>query len=172
MSPRELSLGECAPFYTRYIDQVPDHVSIHHALLLAESEVVTLVEKLPEEVGNHRYAEGKWSIKEVLLHMTDTERIFANRALRIARGDRTSLPGFEQDDYVPHSFANERSLADIMEERNAVRLSTLLLFKSFQHSVLANLGQADHKAISVRAIGYIISGHDLHHLAVVKERYL
>jgi hypothetical protein len=155
-----------------YINLVPDATEIHQGLLLSEHQLTTLVEKLPEEVGDHRYAEGKWSIKELLVHLTDTERIFANRALRSARGDKTPLPGFEQDDYVPTSAADGRSLDSIMEERNAVRLSTILLFKSFHHNVLGHIGQADGKPMSVRAIGYILAGHDLHHLQVINERYL
>lgn len=172
MSPRAITEEECAPFYMGYVRLLPDKSEIHQSLALAEYDLSSLVEKLPEEVGDLRYAPGKWSIKELLIHLMDTERIFANRALRIARRDTTPLPGFEQDDYIPASDAQRRSLADILEERNAIRLSTLLMFKSFSEDALMRRGLADGNPISVRAIGYILAGHDLHHLRILQDRYL
>ena len=119
-----------------------------------------------------RYAENKWTIKEILVHIMDDERIFMYRALRIARNDKTPLPGFEQDDYVPYSRANERSLANIFREYKTVRNATLSLFNSLSKEDLMRVGTANNHHVNVRALAYHIAGHELHHLNIIKERYL
>src|SRR5690606_18442301 len=129
-------------------------------------------DSLDENQGLYSYAHGKWTLKEVLIHCIDTERIMSYRALRFARNDQTELPGFEQNDYVPQSEANSRKMADLIEEYKILRQSTILLFKSFSDDVLKRAGVANGNPISVRALGFVISGHELHHLNVCKERYL
>jgi hypothetical protein len=127
---------------------------------------------VPEEKLSYRYAEGKWTIKEIMAHLIDDERIYAYRALRFARNDQTELPGFDQDDYAIESAANERSLDDLLEEFAAVRRSTIALFNSFDERVWTRSGVASGNVMSVRAAAYHIAGHELRHLNIIKERYL
>jgi uncharacterized damage-inducible protein DinB len=119
-----------------------------------------------------RYAPGKWTIKEILVHVVDDERIYAYRALRFARGDLTPLPGFEQDEFAAASDANERPVPDILAEHAAVRDATIALFRGLPEAALLRSGVADGKRFTVRALGYHMAGHEAHHMAVVKERYL
>lgn len=127
---------------------------------------------IPPEKENYRYAEGKWTPKDILLHLIDAERIFAYRALRIARNDKTALPGFEENDYVIEANAEERSMESLLEEYFDVRKATISLFLSFSADALKRLGEASGFSVSVRAIGYIILGHEKHHANVIIERYL
>ena len=127
---------------------------------------------MPPDKLTYRYAENKWTIKEILVHIMDDERIYAYRALRIARNDKTPLPGFEQDDYVPFSKANQRSLASILREYKTVRQATVSLFTSFNMEDLLRIGTANDHPVSVRALAWHIAGHELHHLNIIKERYL
>lgn len=127
---------------------------------------------MPIEKQNYRYAEGKWTPKDILLHLVDAERIFAYRALRIARNDKTALPGFEENDYVIEAKAEERSMSSLLEEYSEVRKATISLFLNFGEEVLKRLGEASNCSVSVRAIGYIILGHEKHHVDVIFERYL
>lgn len=120
----------------------------------------------------YRYQEGKWSIKEIVQHIIDAERVFAYRALRFSRFDITPLPGFEEDDYVKFSDADNRTMEDLLEEFVWVRKSTIKMFESFSEEMLLHKGTASEKTISVRAIGYVITGHCIHHQNVIKERYL
>ncbi|TCK69222.1 DinB family protein [Winogradskyella wandonensis] len=134
--------------------------------------VVRFYKSLPKAKEEYAYAEGKWTPKDILLHIIDTERIFSYRALRIARGDKTEMAGFEQDDYVLSGEANKRDLKSLIKEYIAVRNSTITLFNSFNDEALKALGKASGSNISVRAIGYIITGHENHHNKVIQERYL
>jgi uncharacterized damage-inducible protein DinB len=126
---------------------------------------------IPEEKAPYRYAEGKWSVKEMLQHIIDTERIFGYRALSIARKDTTPLPGFDENTYANASKAGERSLAGLIEELKAVRTSTDLLLKSFTEDDLQQTGITNGHPNTVNAIGYIIFGHILHHKKILEERY-
>jgi hypothetical protein len=171
MKPNELSKTEYSSFNATYINAVDD-VSLIEGLENGLDQLVSFTENIPVEKLEYRYAEGKWTIKDILLHLIDAERIFAYRALRISRGDKTPLAGFEENDYVPYALANSRSLESLLTEFQFVRNSTLCLFKSFSGEQLAYLGTASNNTISVRAIGFIISGHQNHHLKVIKERYL
>jgi len=119
-----------------------------------------------------RYAVDKWSIKEVLIHIIDDERIYAFRALAFARNDKTILPGFEQDDYAKYSDENCRIIKNIMSEYEAVRFATIELFKGFSDKALLRIGSANENKTSVRALGYHIAGHELHHIKIIKEKYL
>jgi hypothetical protein len=127
---------------------------------------------IPEIKGNYSYTEGKWTIKEVIEHITDTERIFAYRALCIARGENQVLPGFEQDDYADAANSNERNLIDLIEEFRKVRAANLSLFKSFSEEVINKKGNVSDYQITVNAILYVIAGHLNHHINILKEKYL
>ena len=164
--------GEYAPYASMYIDLLPDDGQVLRHLRDNFDQVRRLVSSLPEETLTYRYASGKWSIKEILVHIVDDERIYAYRALRFARGDREELPGFEQDDYARTSGADERSLTSIFAEYEAVRQATIALFDGLPDEALERSGVADGKVMSVRAAAYHIAGHELHHLNVIRERYM
>lgn len=133
---------------------------------------VALLSSLPADKLKYRYAEGKWSIPQILLHITDTERIFSYRILCIARGDKTPLPGFEENDYARESRADERDMKDILEEFQNVRRSTVSLLKSLGDKQLSYTGISNGKEVSVRALCYMLAGHEMHHLKVIQEKYL
>ncbi len=162
---------EYQPFYARYISLVPSRE-------LAQTLDVQLAESLPvlraigEQKSLHRYAPGKWSIKEVLGHLIDSERIFTYRALRFARNDQTPLPGFDQDPYVAAANFDSRPWDDLIAEYEHVRRSTILFFRALTPEQLLQSGTANQSAITVRALGYVIAGHELHHLAILRDRYL
>ena len=162
---------EYAPYYGTYIGKVPDG-DLRAMLSSQLRETLALIRSIPESRGGHRYAPDKWSIKEVLGHLVDSERIFSYRALRIGRGDSTPLPGFEQDDYVPSGRFGERTLHDLADELGAVRQATIHLFAHLDEAALERRGTASGKSISVRALAYIIAGHELHHVGILKTRYL
>jgi len=164
--------GEYRNYALAYISKVPDDGNVLQHLQDNLQVVKSTVMGLPEEKLLHAYAPGKWTIKELLVHMMDTERIMAYRALRIARNDKTDLPGFEQEEYTPYLHANERSIENIMDEYEALRKSTVALFSNFQPGVFANVGYANGAPFSVRAAVYIIAGHELHHLKIIREKYL
>ncbi len=164
--------GEYAPYAAMYIDLLPGDGRVLEHLESNFETVRGLVTSLPEEKLTYRYAPGKWSLKEILAHIVDDERIYAYRALRFARGDRAELPGFEQDDYARTSGAGDRSLASILEEYEAVRRATVALFAGLPESAFERSGFADGKVMSVRAAAYHIAGHELHHLGVIRDRYL
>jgi DinB superfamily len=161
---------EYAAYYQKYVALVPgtDIVPILEAQRL---QMIQLFAARSERDGNFRYAPDKWTVKEVLGHVTDSERIFAYRALRIARADQTPLSGFEQDDYVRTGGFVERSLADLAEEFGHVRNATVALFRPLGDGAWARRGTANKNVVSVRALAFIIAGHELHHRAILTERY-
>jgi uncharacterized damage-inducible protein DinB len=169
LKPKE---GEYAPYTIMYISLLPDDGSVLTQLKGNYTSMKNFILSLPESKLLYRYAAGKWTIKETLVHITDTERIFAYRALRFARNDTTALPGYEQNDYVPYSRANERRLTDIFQEYGAVRVATLSLFESFNEEDLLRKGIANGNPASVRALAYQIVGHEMHHMKIIKERYV
>jgi uncharacterized damage-inducible protein DinB len=161
---------EYAPYYDTYICKVPNQDLLQ--LLKEQSEdTCALLSKVPESGADAAYAPGKWTIKEVAGHMVDTERIMAYRLLRVARGDATPLPGFEQDDYVRDGGFHERTLASLIEEFRLVRSSTLALLQGLNGAALARRGTADGKTVSARALAYIIAGHERHHVGILQQRY-
>jgi hypothetical protein len=164
--------GEYAPYAIIYIGLLPDDGLVLKHLKDNLEATRAFIHSLPEERLAYRYAEGKWTIKEILAHVIDDERIYAYRALRFARNDRTELPGFEQDDYALHSGANERSVKDLLDELTTVRQATLSLFEGLDGVALVRAGVADGKTISVRAAAYHIAGHELRHVNIIRERYL
>lgn len=162
---------EYAPYYGRYISRVPEG-DVVRTLETQLAETLALLRAIPEERAGHRYAEGKWTLKEVVGHVSDSERIFAYRALRIGRGDTTPLPGFEQEDYVRGTDFNRRPLADLAAELEAVRRATILLLRGMDDTALARRGTASGYEVTARALAYIIAGHERHHVGVIRERYL
>ncbi len=164
--------NEYAGYYGIYINNIPKDVNIINALEHGREKVQSSIKSIPEEKGNFSYAEGKWNIKEVFGHIADVERIMAYRALCIARGESKSLPGFEQDDYVRTADFNKRSFGSLAEELLHLRNSNIFLFKTFSDEILIRRGLANNKEITVRSLLYIIAGHELHHLKILKEKYL
>ena len=131
-----------------------------------------MLRKVPEEKHIFSYAQGKWTLKEVIQHIIDTERIFCYRALCFARNDKTSLSGFDQDVFAYNDNANDRNYFDLLDEMDILRKSSIQLYKSFSSVALLRIGVASDRNISVRALGYLFSGHQLHHLNVLIDRYL
>ncbi|HEU5217079.1 MAG TPA: DinB family protein [Gemmatimonadales bacterium] len=165
------SATEFAAYYGRYIGTVPDGDLLR--MLEEQGEQTTaLLSGVPESRGGFAYGAGKWTLKEVLGHIADAERVFAYRALRIARGDQTPLPGFDQEPWVPQSGANARTLADLLGELRVVRAATLALLRHLPPEAVGRMGTASDQPVSVRALAWIIAGHERHHLAIVRERYL
>ncbi|MCB9174395.1 MAG: DinB family protein [Flavobacteriales bacterium] len=160
-----------ADYFNHYISLVKEE-NFLKALKISHKEVKKAMKNITEEQGNFAYAKKKWTIKELLVHIIDTERIFCERALRFARQDKTELPGFDHDLYVLNSGANQRTLKDILKEYKAVRKSTLTLFSNFNEKMLNQSGTANGNKLTVLSIAYIISGHELHHLNILKEKYL
>ena len=167
--PRPLP-DEAAPFYQRYIEQVRDE-NIVEQLSSQLQEAEALFGPLDEVRGRQRYAPGKWSVKEVLGHISDAERIFSYRILRIARGDSTPLPGFDENAYVPAAKFDQQSLPSLMRGFRAVRHSSLHLVETIPEEAWARRGEASGSPISARALAYIVVGHVTHHLGVLRERY-
>lgn len=165
------ALSEYAPFYQKYVDKVPEG-DIISVLEYSKHQLLSLLENTPADKYDYRYAEGKWSMKETLLHMIDAERVFSYRALRIARKDQTPLSGFDQDAYVPVSEAAQRTWQSLIDEYKAVRDASIHLFKNISEEASFRLGMASNAAVSVRALAYITAGHELHHLHLFIEKYL
>ncbi|MBA3711370.1 MAG: DinB family protein [Pyrinomonadaceae bacterium] len=164
--------GEYAPYTIMYIGLLPnDGLILKH---LRDNYLITrdFIFSLPEEKLTYRYADGKWTIKEILLHIVDDERIYAYRALRFARNDKTELPGFEQDEHAAYSGANKRSIRSILREFSTVRSSTISLFSGLDDNSFTRVGMANGNVMSVRAAAYHIAGHELRHMNIIKERYL
>ncbi len=170
MIPRPQT-DEYAPFYAGYIQHVPEDADIAVLLRTQPDELRALVAHLSDEAANQRPAPGEWSVKEVLGHINDTERVFAYRALRIARGDTTPLPGFEQNDYVTATHFNARSLANLVDEFDAQRRANVLCFQSLTEAETARRGTASNNPVSARALLYIMAGHVNHHLHSLRTDY-
>jgi uncharacterized damage-inducible protein DinB len=163
--------GEFAPPHAVYISLVP----VGDLLETLESqweELGCLLEELDDDAADYRYAEGKWSVKEVLGHLVDAERIFAYRLLCIARGEKASLPGFDEDAYVAHAGFCARPLEALLEEYDLVRGSTLALLRGLDEAALTRRGLSNGHPASARALAWTLAGHELHHLGVLRERYL
>lgn len=161
---------EYPPFFRRYLAAVPDGDVLE--LLAAQLDgTLALLRPLDATRAAHRYAPGKWSVKESAAHLVDTERILSGRALRFARGDRSDLPGFDQDAYVAGLDLELRPLPDIVDELAAVRAATLALFRGLPAPALARSGTVNGEPVSVRALAYIIAGHERHHQMLFRERY-
>ncbi len=171
MNSNQLPTNEYSKFNATYIKAL-DNVNLIEELEICLHDFIRFVQNIPMDKFDYRYAEGKWDIKDIIQHIIDAERIFSYRALRISRNDQTPLPGFEENDYVDNADANSRSIQELLTEMATVRQSTLLLFKSFTEEQLQLMGTASNHPISVRAIGFLIIGHQKHHQRIFKERYL
>lgn len=172
MSTARPQPGQYVAYFDNYISRVPAGAEPLTVLAEQPAGLRQLIGGLTEEQALTAYAPGKWTIKEMLLHIIDTERIFAYRALRIARGDQQPLPGFDENAYAEESGANARSLSDLFQEYDAVRQATLTLFRSFTPAQLDRTGTASNNPLSVRALLFVLPGHEAHHRHILRERYL
>ncbi len=163
--------GEYASYYEGYVSRVPAGDVLVH-LRSQHHETLSLLSSLPEEKANFAYAPGKWTIKQVAGHITDTERVWVYRALRFARNDRTGLPGFDENLFASEGGFPSRPLNQILEEFRLVREATVAFFSGLPPEHLRRGGEANDQYVTVRALAYIIAGHELHHRAIVQERYL
>lgn len=163
--------SEYAPYYSGYVAHVPEG-NVLELLAAQITDTAALLRSAGEALAGHRYAPGKWSIREVVGHVCDTERIMAYRALRIARADPTPLPGFEQDDYVAAARFEARTLSDLVAELESVRAATLSLLRGLDDAALRRRGVASGCDVSARALVFIIAGHERHHMSVLRSRYL
>lgn len=171
MNSNQLQITEYASFYGPYIQ------TLHNVILLEELEISVhrlrnFVQDIPMDKYDFRYAEGKWTIKDILQHLIDSERVFAYRAMRFARKDFTPLPGFEENDYAVTAEGFNRSIRDLLTELAIVREATLCLFRTFSEQTLMLTGVASEREMSVRALGFIIIGHQNHHQRIFEEKYL
>ncbi|HAH55211.1 MAG TPA: damage-inducible protein DinB [Flavobacterium sp.] len=171
MNSNQLPENEYSSFNATYIKAL-DNVHLIEELEISLHDFIKFVQNIPMDKFDYRYAKGKWTIKEIIQHIIDAERIFGYRALRISRNDQTPLPGFEENEYVENTNANSRSIQELLTEFSAVRHSNLLLFKSLSSEQLTRMGMASNQPISVRALGFLMIGHLKHHQRVFEERYL
>jgi hypothetical protein len=163
--------GDYDPYFERYIKLVEGNNIIK--ILYEQSKITReLIDSISDYKGNYRYTDDKWTIKEVIGHILDSERILAYRALSLARGEKKSLPGFDQNDYVREGNFNRRELLELSFEFKLLRESNLLMFKNFSEEMLCKKGLADEASVTVLALLYIIAGHEKHHLNVLEEKYL
>ena len=162
---------EYAPYYGKYISLVPDG-DLVETLRSQIAETLALLRAIPDERASYRYGPDKWSIKEVVGHLADVERVMTYRALRIARADATPLAGFDENAYVPAANFEARPLASLAHELAEVRRATVAFFETLEPDAAARRGSANNNGISARALAYIVAGHELHHVKLLKERYL
>ncbi len=163
--------NDYAAYYETYVGKVNGE-NVQEIISIYSNAMLDFYSSLPKEKADHRYAEGKWSIKELLLHIIDAERIFSYRALRIARKDQTPLPGFDENSYTPASKASARSFQSLKDEFAAVRKATDILLSTFDEEQLSQRGTASDQPVTANAIAFIIYGHMLHHKQILEERYL
>lgn len=157
-------------YYQRYLDLV-EYTNLPQALILGGNEMLDFIHSIPEKSADYAYAPGKWTIKEVISHMIDAERVFAYRALRFSRNDKTEIEGFDENAWAPESNAKSRRLYKIAGEYANVRAASVDLFSSFNDDMLARTGVANGLEMQVSTLGFLIAGHERHHLNIVKERY-
>ncbi len=174
MNIKDLPAAEYASFHSTYVQTVSDEYSLLEELEISLHRFIKFVQNIPLEKFDYRYAEGKWTIKEIIQHLMDTERIFTYRALRFARLDHTELPGFDEDAYasVVNPKANTRKLQEMLTEYTLIRQSSMALFQTFSAEELQRGGIASQSFVSVRAIGFILIGHQNHHQSIFEERYI
>lgn len=162
---------EYDPYYETYVSLMPESDALP-ALAAQPEELQSLLGSLPEEKGLHSYADDKWTIKELIGHLIDGERMFAYRLFRISRGDKTPIEGFEQDGYIENAHSNDRTFADLLEEFRLLRRANMLFFDNLTDDAWSRIGTANNVQISVRALAFIMAGHIRHHISILKERYL
>ena len=162
---------EYAPYYQSYVDQVSE-IDIMSVLRSELDDLDVLLGRVPAEKETYAYAEGKWTIREIVGHLIDSERVFGYRALCIARGERQNLPGFEQDDYMQTAPFGRVELEDLLSEMRLVRLSNIAMFRTLDEEAWSRVGTANNNDVTVRALAFIMAGHVRHHMNVLRERYL
>ena len=165
------SKGDYPEYYDKYISRVLSKDPIRE-LKEGKRQMLRLIRKLNRKQLAYRYEEGKWTIKEILVHLMDGERVFCYRALRFARNDKTELPGFEEKEWAPNSKATGRKIRSMLREYSAVRDATIELFSNFDKEMLNRSGVANGNPISVRSLVYIVAGHEIHHMGIIREKYL
>jgi hypothetical protein len=167
---RRPQAGEYGEFYHKYISLVPDG-DLRRLLPVIFDGNFRVMRSIPADMERHRYASGKWSIREMIGHMIDTERVFSYRAMRVARGDTTPLPGFDENTYTAMAHYDDIPLDQILGELMAVHASTVMLFENLRDDAWDRRGVASNHPISVRALAYMIAGHELHHMNLLRDRY-
>ncbi|MCF8273271.1 MAG: DinB family protein [Flavobacteriaceae bacterium] len=172
MTILDLKTSEYNPFYKTYLDMIPEEMELIDGFYLGLKNVVDFFNSLPSNKLKYKYAEDKWTIKEVFQHIIDTERIFAYRCFRIGRHDETPLSGFDENNYIKPSLANNKTLEALLEEYQVVRQNTIVLIKSLNETDLKFIGIANANNLSARAAAFSVLGHELWHLKIIKERYL
>ncbi|MDQ6472910.1 DinB family protein [Flavobacterium sp. LHD-80] len=171
MNSDQLLENEYSGGFANYIREA-GNVNLIEELEISLHSFIRFVQDIPMDKFDYRYAEGKWTIKDIIQHLLDCERIFVYRALRFSRNDKTPLPSFEEDDYANSTDSNKRSIQELLTEFSALRHSTLLFYKSLSEEQLKRIGTASNNQISVRALGFVVIGHQKHHQKVFEERYL
>ena len=171
MTREDVLKDEYNPYYQQYILK-SGNATILEGLKANGDKTISFLETIPQDKLEYQYEEGKWTIKEIIQHLIDTERIFTFRALCIAREDKTLFPGFDQDEYVVTSKANHRLISDLLQEYKALRLASINLFEGFSQEMLRCVGIASNSNLTPRAVAFIIVGHENHHCEIIKERYL
>ena len=172
MTTKDLNPSEYNQFYSTYIDMIPKELELVDGFYLGLKQVTDFFKSISNDKLTYKYAEDKWTIKEIFQHIIDTENIFMYRCLRIARHDQTPLAGFDQNDYILPSLANKKSIELLLEEYQAVRQNFIVLLKSLSETDLKFVGNANGSNLSARAAAFIILGHELWHIKIIKERYL
>lgn len=172
MKVTDLKIEEYAPYQAGYIALVDTEYSLVEELEISVHNFIRFVQDIPMDKHDYSYASGKWTIKDIIQHLIDSERIFAYRALRFSRGDTTELPGFDENLFATNAYGNERKLQEMLTELALVRQSTIMLFKSLNDESMLKTGIASGYNVSVRSIGFAIIGHQNHHIKIFKERYL
>lgn len=172
MNIKDITPAEYPAYASPYIALVDATWSLNEELEVSLHNFIHFVRDIPMDKYDYRYAPGKWTIKQIIQHVIDSERIFAYRALRFARNDKTQLPGFNENEYADNVDADRRNLQDLLTEFSIVRHSTIAMFKSFTQDDLLRTGVASENTVSVRALGFMVIGHQNHHIKIFKERYL
>ena len=164
--------GEYPEFATLYFNSLPNDLNLTDHLIKNLKSIIELYLSIPNDKYMYRYAEDKWTTKEILLHIIDTERVFAYRALAYARGEKVELPSYHENVYAKNSNANSRTATDLLDELKTVRLSTISLYKSFSHEQFAIVGKTTQSNLSVAATAFFILGHSIHHIQIIREKYI
>lgn len=171
MLPSTIQPSEFNPYYKRYIALV-ENVNLVQALEKGLNTTTAFFESLPDSVWNYQYAIGKWTPKDILQHIADTERVFAYRALYFARSNNAELKGFDENIFAENALASNKTIGDLLQNYTSVRNATLSLYRNFNETQLMQIGQANGSVMSVRAAGFVICGHEIHHCNIITERYL
>jgi len=172
MTNKDLNVNEFDPYYGRYIYKLSKNILLRTGFEIGHIDVLHFFRSIPNDKLSYRYESGKWSIKEILQHLIDTERIFMYRCFRIARNDKTSLAGFDQKIYMDPSGASSKSIDDLINEYTTTRKSSIVLLNSLTDKDLQSIGDANGGAMSARAAAFTIIGHDIWHMDLIKEKYL